>query len=166
MAIIETSWKADNKDLRLFGTIGAILFGAIGLGALLKIVWPDVIAGIPMPDYDDHAPNDAQAAPSAPGGAKERLLGDRSKAPPADQGAAVPGVREGAGGSVEPSGSGARSHVQGDSAGSPGEHHPTVPAVSHGAARELEQVPAAPARRAPRAGKTRMGDHQTSIPTV
>lgn len=37
MAIIETSWKADNKDLRLFGTIGAILFGAIGLGALLKI---------------------------------------------------------------------------------------------------------------------------------
>ena len=37
MAIIETSWKADNKDLRLFGTIGAVLFGAIGLGALLKI---------------------------------------------------------------------------------------------------------------------------------
>jgi len=37
MAIIETSWKADNKDLRLFGTIGAILFGAIGLGAILKI---------------------------------------------------------------------------------------------------------------------------------
>jgi len=37
MAIIETNWSVERKDLKLFGTVGAIVFGLIGIGA--KLGW-------------------------------------------------------------------------------------------------------------------------------
>jgi len=39
MAIIETNWSVTKKDLRLFGTVGAVVFGLVGAGALLKLGW-------------------------------------------------------------------------------------------------------------------------------
>jgi len=39
MAIIETNWSVERKDLRLFGTVGAIVFGIIGVGALMHLGW-------------------------------------------------------------------------------------------------------------------------------
>jgi MFS family permease len=39
MAIIETSWSATKKDLRLFGVVGAIVFGLVGVGALTGTAW-------------------------------------------------------------------------------------------------------------------------------
>lgn len=39
MAIIETNWSATQKDLRLFGVVGAIVFGIVGVGALTGTSW-------------------------------------------------------------------------------------------------------------------------------
>lgn len=39
MAIIEANWSATKKDLRLFGVVGAIVFGLIGVGALTGMTW-------------------------------------------------------------------------------------------------------------------------------
>lgn len=39
MAIIEANWDATKKDLRLFGIVGAIVFGIVGVGALTGMTW-------------------------------------------------------------------------------------------------------------------------------
>lgn len=129
-------------------------------GWALKDGAPDVIAGLPMPEYDEHVISDSGASSSvtAPSGAKARLLnGGQQEATAAGQGATVSGVREEALGSVP------RSDLQGDAERSPGQPDSAVQGSPHGAAPELVRVPG----KAPKGAKgTRakgLADHQPPL---
>lgn len=137
------------------------------VGALLKILWPDVIEGIPMPEYDEHEKSEPGASSSAstPSGAKERLTrGHQSQAPAAGEVQPMPGVREAAGGSAEPGGSVPRPDLQGDAERSPGEPDTAVPAASRSVRHEEERVPVSAPTRAPRSRGKRVDHQQPPLP--
>lgn len=120
------------------------------IGWMLKVAFPDVIAGIAMPEYEEHAPNDpgANAAATRPSTARERLLGGTTKEPEAQegtQGRAVPGVRADSNGSVS------RPDLEGDAERSPGEHDQPVQAASQPVRQDSVPVPARTPRRTAKA---------------
>lgn len=129
------------------------------IGSMLKVCFPDVIAGIAMPDYDEHEPEPKNAQiPS--GGAKARLLSDQSEAAATGEGSTVSSVREEAVRSMP------RENVQGDSAGRAVQFDTAMPHASPGTTQELVQVPKQAPKGAQRTrGSKRMDDRTTSLPS-
>lgn len=130
------------------------------IGHMLKVAFPDVIAGLDMPEYDEHAKSDpgATSQASAPSTARERLLnGNRSEDQGTVQGSGMSGVR------TEAGGLGARPDVEGDTEQPSGKHSPSLPGTSHGAASGMVQVPAKAPSRAQKARSKRMEDISGSV---
>lgn len=133
------------------------------VGALLKIVWPDVVEGIPMPEYDEHVPSSSNESSAPTGGqlsAKEKLkrASQGSQAQEGTEEPALPGVQEDTGGSVP------RENVRGNAERSPEQRGPDVQEASHGAAQPgVVQVPDQVPVRAARARKTRVADRAAPV---
>lgn len=152
--------KLDKKDT--YQQYQRRMYETKAVGALLKLVWPDVIEGIPMPEYDEHVPSSStEAAPT--GGtltAKEKLK-RASQGPQAQEETEEPtvsGVQDNAGGSVP------RENVRGNAERSPEQRSPDVQEASHGAAQPgVVQVPEQVPVSAPRARKPRLADRAAPV---
>lgn len=108
------------------------------IGWMLKVAFPDVIAGLEMPEYDEHAPSD-KGTTSAPAGSTtaSRLKdANRSQAQAGGEVQALPDMRAEAGGSGQPSGSVPHPHVRGDQEGPAREPDSTLQAAPQPAARK------------------------------
>lgn len=153
--------KLDKKDT--YQQYHRRMYETKAVGALLKLVWPDVIEGIPMPEYDEHVPSSSNDSSAPTGGqlsAKEKLkrASQGSQAQEGTEEPAVSGVQENTGGSLP------RENVRGNAERSSGQHDLDVSEASHGAAQPgVVQVPEQVPVRAARARKARVADRAAPV---
>lgn len=153
--------KLDKKDT--YQQYPRRMWETKAVGALLKLVWPDVIEGIPMPEYDEHVPSAGSTEPSNNAGglsAKEKLkrASQGSQAQEGTEEPAVPGVQENTGGSVP------RENVRGNAERSSEQRGPDVQEAPHGAAQPgVVQVPEQVPVRTARARKARVADRAAPV---